>query len=175
MPTNCAGVSRRDCLQLGLGALFGGGFVSALQAREVHAPAKAKSCILIWMDGGPTHFETFDPKPDAPAEYRGDFNAIQTAVAGVRFSEHMPQLARSLNKYAIIRSIRHEQGNHGAGNHYMMTGTPPRIPVGCGAFVSFHPAMGSAVAYEKPAPVGLPSYFSLGGHSIHEGRAQRRE
>ena len=161
MPTNCAGISRRDCLQLGLGALLGGGFVSALRAREVHAPANAKSCILIWMDGGPTHFETFDPKPDAPAEYRGDFNAIQTAVTSVRFSEHMPQLARGLNKYAIIRSIRHEQGNHGAGNHYMMTGAPPRIPVGCGAFVSFHPSMGSAVAYEKPAPVGLPSYFSM--------------
>ncbi|MFO0806633.1 MAG: DUF1501 domain-containing protein, partial [Gemmataceae bacterium] len=86
---------------------------------------------------------------------------IPTAVPGVRFSEHMPQLAKCLDKYAIIRSIRHEQGNHGAGNHYMMTGAPPRIPVGCGAFVSFHPSMGSVVAYEKPAPVGLPSYFSM--------------
>jgi len=162
MPTNCAGITRRDCLQLGLGGFLGAGFASALGAREVHAPrAKATSCILIWMDGGPTHFETFDPKPDAPAEYRGEFNAIPTALPGVRFSEHMPQLAKSLNKYAIIRSIRHEQGNHGAGNHYMMTGAPPRIPVGCGAFVSFHPSMGSVVAHERPAPAGLPSYFSM--------------
>ena len=57
--------------------------------------AKAKSCILIWMDGGPTHYETFDPKPDAPAEIRGEFRPIPTAVPGVHFSEHMTQLAAS--------------------------------------------------------------------------------
>ncbi|HEY3789375.1 MAG TPA: DUF1501 domain-containing protein [Urbifossiella sp.] len=161
MPTNYSRPSRRDCLQLGLGALLGGGFVSALRAREAHTPAKAKSCILIWMDGGPTHFETFDPKPNAPAEYRGEFKAIPTAVPGFQFSEHMTQLAKTLNKYAIIRSIRHDQGNHGAGNHYMMTGAPPRIPVGCGAFVSFHPSLGSVVAHEKPPKAGLPAYFSM--------------
>ncbi|MCE9563263.1 MAG: DUF1501 domain-containing protein [Planctomycetes bacterium] len=165
--TNCAGVSRRDCLQLGLGTLLGGGLVTALRARgfaaeAVNSPqAKAKSCILIWMDGGPTHFETFDPKPNAPEEYRGEFQAIPTAVPGVHFSEHMTKLAASLGKYAMIRSIRHDQGNHGAGNHYMMTGAPPRIPVGCGAFVSFHPSMGSVVAAEKGAPAGLPAYFSM--------------
>ena len=167
MPTNCNGVSRRDTLQLGLGALLGGGLLTALRARglaaeAVNTPAaKAKACILIWMDGGPTHFETFDPKPDAPEEYRGEFKAIPTAVPGAFFSEHMTRLAKSLDKYAIIRSIRHEQGNHGAGNHYMMTGAPPRIPVGCGAFVSFHPSMGSVVAHEMPPSAGLPAYFSL--------------
>ncbi len=169
MPTwkNCNGVSRRDALQLGLGTLLGGGLVTALRARgfaaeAVNKPAaKAKSCILIWMDGGPTHFETFDPKPGAPEEYRGEFKAIPTAVPGVHFSEHMTRLAKGLDKFAIIRSIRHDQGNHGAGNHYMMTGAPPRIPVGCGAFVSFHPSMGSVVAHEKPPTAGLPAYFSM--------------
>ena len=167
MHTNCNGVSRRDCLQLGLGALLGGGLLTALRARgyaaeAVNKPAaKAKSCILVWMDGGPTHFETFDPKPDAPEEYRGEFKAIPTAVPGVLFSEHMTKLAKCLDKYAMIRSIRHDQGNHGAGNHYMMTGAPPRIPVGCGAFVSFHPSMGSVVAHEKPPKAGLPAYFSM--------------
>ena len=169
MPTymNCNGFSHRDTLQLGLGALLGGGLVSAFRARgfaaeAVNKPtAKAKSCILIWMDGGPTHFETFDPKPDAPEEYRGEFKAIPTAVPGVHFSEHMKKLAKGLDRFAIIRSIRHEQGNHGAGNHYMMNGAPPRIPVGCGAFVSFHPSMGSVVAHEKPPAAGLPAYFSL--------------
>ncbi len=159
MPTSH--VSRRDCLQLGLAGLFGGSFVSALRARDAATAAKAKSCILIWMDGGPTHFETFDPKPDAPDEYRGEFKAIPTAIPGVQFSEHMTKLAKLLDKYAMIRSIRHEQGNHGAGNHYMMTGAPPRIPVGCGAFVSFHPSMGSVIAAEKGAPAGLPAYFSM--------------
>ena len=155
--------SRRDFLQLGLGALLGGGLASALRARDADPKIKpqAKACILIWMDGGPSHFETFDPKPEAPSEFRGEFKTAATRVPGVFLSEHMVKLAAMYDKLAVVRSIRHDQGNHGAGNHYMMTGAPPRIPVGCGAFVSFHPSLGSVVAHEKPAPVGLPSYFSL--------------
>ena len=92
--TNCNGVTRRDCLQLGLTTLLGGGLASALRASSPTAPpAAAKSVILIWMDGGPTHFETFDPKPDAPAEYRGDFKTVATKAPGVFFSEHMTKLA----------------------------------------------------------------------------------
>lgn len=164
--TNCAGMRRRDCLRLGIGSLFGGGLVNALRVRALAQSAspvapQAKACILIWMDGGPTHFETFDPKPEAPAEVRGEFGTIETKISGVRFSEHMPRLASSLDKYALIRSIRHNQGNHGAGNHYMMTGSPPRIPVGCGAFVSFHPSMGSVVAKQLGGQNALPSYFSM--------------
>ncbi len=121
---NGAGVARRDFLQLGLGTLLGGGLASALRARDPEAAAKAeaKACILIWMDGGPTHFETFDPKPDAPEEYRGEFKTVATKTAGVFFSEHMKQLAGMSDKLAVVRSIRHDQGNHGAGNHYMITG-----------------------------------------------------
>ncbi|QDT48107.1 hypothetical protein Pan258_21470 [Symmachiella dynata] len=165
--TNCEGFRRRDCLKLGLGALFGGSFVDALrmQAHASDAVAngrkKATNCILIWMDGGPTHFETFDPKPEAPAEIRGEFDPIATSVPGVHFSEHMTKLASNLHRFSMIRSIRHNQGNHGAGNHYMMTGAPPRIPVGCGAFVSFHPSMGSVVSHELGQPTGLPQYFSM--------------
>lgn len=116
---------------------------------------------MIWMDGGPTHLETFDLKPDAPLEIRGEFRPIETNVAGMRICEHMPKLATIADKYSIIRSVCHNQANHGAGNHYMMTGAPPRIPVGCGAFVSFHPSLGSVAAYERSAPHGLPSYFSM--------------
>lgn len=165
---NCAGMKRRDCLQLGLGALLGGTFLDALrwqtEARAddgTKTAAKAKSCILIWMDGGPTHFETFDPKPQAPSEIRGEFETIDTAVPGVQFSQHMTKLAASLNKFSIIRSIRHDQNNHGAGNHYMMTGAPPRIPVACGAFVSFHPSLGAVAAHELGKDNGLPAYFSM--------------
>jgi uncharacterized protein (DUF1501 family) len=162
--TNCAGVSRRDCLQLGLATLLGGGLATALRARAASGTGRkprAKACILIWQDGGPTHYEMFDPKPNAPAEYRGEFKAIPTRVAGAHFSEHMTKLARMADRLAVVRSIHHNQGNHGAGNHYMMTGAPTRIPVGCGAFVSFHPSLGSVVAHEKGAPPGLPAYFSL--------------
>src|SRR5262245_54034039 len=163
--TNCESATRRDCLKLGLGAIFGGGLIDGLRLRGLAATedprARATSCILIWMDGGPSHYETFDPKPDAPTEIRGKFTPIATKVPGVHFSQHMTRLAGMADKLAIVRSIRHDQGNHGAGNHYMMTGAPPRIPVGCGAFVSFHPSLGSVTASERGAVGGLPPYFSI--------------
>lgn len=164
---NCAGMTRRSCLQLGLTSALGAGFADLLALRanaanQTAAPAaKAKSCILIWLDGGPTHYETFDPKPLAPTEIRGEYFPIETKVSGVHFSEHMPELAATADDFAIIRSIRHNQGNHGAGNHYMMTGAPPRIPVGCGAFVSFHPSFGSVTAHDRGHKNGLPAYFSI--------------
>lgn len=161
---NCEGIARRDCLQWGLSTLGGLGLVDLLRARgrsESNPSLKKTSCILIWMDGGPTHFETFDPKPDAPAEIRGSFHPISTKTPSCNFSEHLPKLAAISDKFAVVRSVCHNQGNHGAGNHYMMTGAPPRIPVGCGAYVSFHPSMGSVAALERGAPAGLPAYFTL--------------
>ena len=163
---NCEGITRRNCLQLGLGGLVGAGLApllrgQALAGKGTQQQKQADACILVWLDGGPTHYETFDPKPEAPVEIRGQFGTTPTAVPGVHFSEHMVKLAKLFDKYSLIRSIRHDQGNHGAGNHYMMTGAPPRIPVGCGAFVSFHPSLGSVVAKEVGAPDGLPPYFSM--------------
>lgn len=164
---NCNGTTRRDCLRLGLGAALGSGLVNLLQLRTEAAAVggsaarQATGCILIWMDGGPTHYETFDPKPEAPKEIRGSFQPISTRVPGTYFSQHVPRLAAIADKIAIVRSIQHAQGNHGAGNHYMMTGAPPRIPVGCGAFVSFHPSLGSVTAFERGDSAGLPAYFSL--------------
>ena len=107
-------ITRRDCLKLGLGALGGLGFTDLLRLRasETIRPA-ATSCILIWMDGGPTHYETFDPKPDAPAEIRGEFSPIRTRLPGVIYSEPMARLAAIADKTTVIRSIRHDQGNHG--------------------------------------------------------------
>ena len=160
---NCEGLRRRDCLKLGLGSLLGGGFVNSLCARGLAEDASPRktSCILVWLDGGPSHFETFDPKPNAPAEIRGEFNAIQTKIPGVLFSENMIKLAKISDKLTIVRSVKHDQNNHGAGNHYMTTGAPTRIPVSCGAFVSFHPSMGSVVSFERGARDGLPPYFSI--------------
>src|SRR5688572_16220142 len=168
MHRNCEGLTRRDCLQLGLGTLAGGGLAHLLslvgqsaRANETGAAPRHSNCILVWLDGGPTHIDTFDPKPEAPAEIRGEFASIETTIPGVRFSQHLPRLAAIADKLAVVRSVCHDQGNHGAGNHYMMTGAPPRIPVGCGAFVSFHPSMGSVAACERGAPQGLPAYFSM--------------
>ncbi|HEV3121658.1 MAG TPA: DUF1501 domain-containing protein [Isosphaeraceae bacterium] len=160
-------MTRRDCLQVGLGAALGLGLSDVLRLRaQASATSEsskpATSCILVWMDGGPSHYETFDPKPGAPAEIRGEHKPISTKIPGVSFSQNMKALASIADKLAIVRSIRHDQGNHGAGNHYMMTGAPPRIPVACGAFVSFHPSLGSATACERGGSVNnLPAYFSI--------------
>lgn len=159
----CDGLTRRNCLQLGLGALSAVGFSDLLQLRAEGANAKERkrSCILVWLDGGPTHYETFDPKPNAPKEVRGEFQPISTSIAGVQFSQHLGRLSAAAGDLAVIRSIRHNQGNHGAGNHYMMTGAPPRIPVSCGAFVSFHPSLGAVTAHDRGESRGLPLYFSI--------------
>jgi len=164
---NCAGFTRRDTLKLGLGGFVGANLAELLNWSNQNARAaglgvrRPTSCILVWLDGGPSHYESFDPKPLAPKEIRGQFSPIKTAVPGTYFSEHAKQLAAIADKITIVRSIRHNQGNHGAGNHYMMTGAPPRIPVGCGAFVSYHPSLGSVASYERGASGGLPAYFSI--------------
>ena len=164
---NCEGISRREGLKLGLGGLIAGGLTGALRATAsetgngTQIKKEADACILIWMDGGPSHYETFDPKPEAPVEIRGQFSPIATQTPGMFFSQPMKRLAGISNDLAIVRSIRHDQGNHGAGNHYMMTGAPPRIPVGCGAFVSFHPSLGSVVSHQVGAPDGVPPYFTM--------------
>jgi hypothetical protein len=168
LTSNCAGIRRRDFLQIGAGGLFGLGFVDLLRLRaNASLPGAAPSagqninCILIWLDGGPSHYETFDPKPEAPSEIRGDFKAIDTSATGVRFSEAVPELAKVANKLTVVRSICHKDPNHGGGNHYMMTGAPTPVPVACGAFVTFHPSFGSVVSYHRGIQDGLPAYISI--------------
>jgi hypothetical protein len=166
---NCAGMPRRDFLQLGIGGVLGLGFADLLRLRAAGALAAAApkadgrqvNCIMIWLDGGPSHYETFDPKPEAPVEIRGELQAIPTAVPGVQFSEAVPQLAKVADKLTIVRSICHKDPNHGGGNHYMMTGAPTPVPVACGAFVTFHPSFGSVVSFHRGVRDGLPAYMSM--------------
>lgn len=160
----CDGISRRNFVQTGLGAL---GLAQLLRAQAA-ADTKdrpAKSCIFIWMDGGPTHYETFDPKPNAPAEIRGIFDPISTNVEGVTFSEHVPLTAQVMDRLTIIRSMAHHDPGHGGGNHYLTTGRATPMPVACGAKVSFHPSIGSVIAKELGATDGVPPYvqFALPG------------
>jgi hypothetical protein len=163
---NCAGIPRRDFLQVGLGAMMGLGFADVLRCRAATALANGKTspdqvnCILIWLDGGPTHYESFDPKPDAPKEIRGEFKPISTSVPGIQFCEIVPNLAKVAHKMTVIRSIHHKDPNHGGGNHYMMTGAPTPVPVGCGASVTFHPSFGSVVSWKRGIHGGLPAYMS---------------
>lgn len=164
----CDGLARRDFLQLGLGGLIGLGMTDLCRLRALgsevpgqRGTAKQVNCILLWMDGGPTHYETFDPKPDAPKEIRGEFGTIPTSVPGTHFCEIVPHLAKAADKFTVIRSICHKDPNHGGGNHYMMTGAPTPVPVNCGAFVTFHPSFGSVVSHQRGVLEGLPAYMSI--------------
>lgn len=163
---NCDGLLRRDFIQLGLRGTLGLGLCDLLRlkAQANTTPGvggKNINCIMIWLDGGPSHFETFDPKPDAPAEIRGVFKTVPTNVPGVHFSEPVTKLAGVFDKCSVVRSICHKDPNHGGGNHYMMTGAPTPVPVGCGAFVTFHPSMGSMVSHERGVKGGLPAYMAM--------------
>src|SRR5947207_8013404 len=166
---SCEGMPRRDFLRLGIGAFAGLGFVDLMQQRSLAraaALASGKSspanvnCILIWLDGGPSHYESFDPKPDAPADSRDELKPIKTAVPCLNFCEVIPKLAKVADKFTTIRSICHKDPNHGGGNHYMMTGAPTPVPVGCGAFVTFHPSYGSVVSFKRGIHNGLPAYMT---------------
>ena len=165
--TNCEGIARRDFIQLGVGGILGLGMSDLVRLRAEAARAVGKAspdqvnCILIWLDGGPTHYETFDPKPDSPSDVRGKFDPIPTTVPGVQFCETVPRLAKTLDKMAVIRSICHKDPNHGGGNHYMMTGAPTPVPVNCGSSVSFHPSFGSVVSNLRGISDGLPAYATL--------------
>jgi hypothetical protein len=114
---------RRDFLRIGaLGALGIGGD-GVLPAR----PAAAASCIVLWQSGGCAHLDTFDMKPDAPLEYRGEFQAIATNVPGIRICEHLPLTARQADKFTILRSVRSRETNHERAAGFLLGGLPPHI------------------------------------------------
>lgn len=127
LPTRCDGITRRDCVRFGGLSLFGLGLAEFLQSRNLanDKPPRAKSCILLWLDGGPSHLETFDLKPDAPAEVRGPFQPIPTKVPGIQISELLPRTAAITDQLAIIRSLTSPLGEHGLANHYLLTGYKP--------------------------------------------------
>jgi len=152
----CDGINRRDFLKVG--ALTGVGltlsrYLAMAQAGEI-TPAKGKAAIFVRLAGGPSHLDTFDLKPDAPAEYRGEFKPISTNVSGVQICEHLPRLAKCADKYAVLRGVSHTLAAHELGSLYMNTGNRP-IP-------SPHfPAYGAVVAKELGAPADLPGYVAV--------------
>ena len=161
----CDGHSRRSFLQTGLWGAGGLGLPQLLRATasgDDSQPApQAKRCIFIWLDGGPSHYETFDPKPGAPAEIRGAFDPMQTTVPGTQICNLLPATAQVIDRVTVIRSISHHDPGHGGGNHYLTTGCPTPIPIGCGDSASFHPSFGSFIAKERGAAAGLPAYVQF--------------
>lgn len=149
----CRGnLSRRDVLRVGALALGGLTLPNLLRLRASTSESpRAKSVIMIWMRGGPSHIDSYDMKPDAPAEIRGEFDPISTNVPGIQICEYMPRQARMMDKLAIIRGIRsNDLGDHTP--HYIFTGFGDR---------GRRPSFGSVVSYLQPRSDGLPSYVSM--------------
>src|SRR6266566_1943556 len=118
-PRTCEGVSRRSFLKVGALAIGGITLPGVLRQRAAAAPgtsASRKSVILIWLAGGPSHIDMYDLKPNAPAEFRGEFKEISTSVPGIRISEHLPLQAAIMEKLAVVRSGTHTNAGHGMGS-----------------------------------------------------------
>jgi hypothetical protein len=165
------GISRRELLQVGYTGLLGISLSPLLAQRAVSAatkPAegtpvrKPKSVILVFLTGAASHIDTFDMKPDAPPEVRGEFKPIHTSVPGLLVSEHLPRLAARANKYTVVRSLAHRENNHLVATHHVLTGYPQP-----GAFFDKvasrddWPCYSSALHYLRPRHDGIPTGVNL--------------
>src|SRR5262249_32841627 len=119
--------------------------------------------------GGPSHLDSFDPKPDAPKEIRGEFGVIPTRVPGLRFSEHLPRLARLADRFALVRSVRHDRGSHNPGANYSLTCRQPlnKIVTATAAPTAFPPPAWVLIYYDSsdrkiPVSVALPTMIADG-------------
>lgn len=147
-------------------------------ASKRQTAGKAKSCIVLYCWGGISHFETFDPKPHAPVEIRGEFGPIATATPGIQFSEHLPLLAQQTEKLAIIRSLHHESSAHGKGMYWNLTGHPPPQPtaaVNLRPTRSDWPSLAAMVSKFCGAPRGVPRSVRLPYPLVDNGTLQAGE
>jgi hypothetical protein len=159
----CDGMSRRSFLQLGVAGMASATLGDVLRARaESPNPSGRKNTavILLWLDGGPSHLDLYDLKPEAPAEYRGFWKPIRTNVPGIEISELFPKQARVADKFSIVRSLHHNNGDHFSGGHWMLTGRGGRVS---GAKQEGEcPSIGSIVAKVRgPNRPGMPAYIAV--------------
>ena len=158
-------LTRRGAVQVGgLNALgLGLPGLLASQARPTRVAPAAKSCILFYMEGGPSHIDLWDMKPEAPAEVRGKFRPIATSLPGITLCEHLDQWAPWMNRLAMIRSATHDINDHNAGTYYALTGHRPlqgsRLIVGPSP--DNHPPLGSVVAHLRPSRQLVPDFVHL--------------
>lgn len=154
--TRESGLSRRQWMGLaaaGLAVGARGGWIGALAADAARNPERKRSCILLWMNGGPSQMDTFDLKPGHANG--GPYKAIATAIPGIRISEHLPRLARLADHLALVRSMSTKEGDHGRASYFLRTGYMPQGQV-------HYPALGALVAKELAADAAeLPSFVSI--------------
>lgn len=152
---------RRDFLRLSLGGL---GFSLPAYLGATGVAGRARSCIVLYCWGGMSHHETWDTKPNAPAEYRGEFEPIATAVPGIQIGEHLPRMAQYTDKLAIIRSMHHRSSAHGKGMYWNITGHAPPAPeaaVNLPPSRQDWPCLGGMVSRFRQAPAGFPHAVQL--------------
>lgn len=164
---NCDGITRRHALRIGAtGMLSGLSLPWLLQAQDkapTPKPGKAKACIFLFLEGGPSQLDMWDLKPDAPAEVRGPYKPISTAVCGTQICEHLPLCAKIANKYTIVRSHSHNDNGHNTGYHYVMTGYKADFADGNTRVPNNHlyPSIGSIVSRELGPKTTLPPYINM--------------
>ncbi|HUG91924.1 MAG TPA: DUF1501 domain-containing protein [Planctomycetaceae bacterium] len=157
-------LSRRSLLRVGGLGLAGVSLADLLRAEAGGATrhATAKSVILLFQFGGPSQLETFDPKPDAPDGIRGEFKAVPTSVPGRLITEHLPQLAKLADKYALVRSVHHRSSSHNPGAYVALTGREPLVNiVTLNASATDFPHPGSVVDHLDRTPRDVPAFVSL--------------
>jgi Protein of unknown function (DUF1501) len=161
--SDCSGVTRRNFLQAGVLGL-GGLSLAGLERLRAATPTVKRdtSVILFWLSGGPGHMETWDPKPDAVAQFRGPFGAIPTRVPGIQFGELLPQMARVADRLAVLRSVNHGSGDHTKANHWMLTGFEGPAFNAPNFRVQRRPSLGSATSKLRgPNRPGMPPYVAV--------------
>jgi uncharacterized protein (DUF1501 family) len=174
----CDGSSRREFLKVGALSALGLTLPDLLRARAASAgagrPSKDTSVVLLWLDGGATHIETFDPKMTAPKEYRSIFGAVPTKIPGVEIGGLFPKMAQVVDRMAIVRSFCHRDGDHGGATHWVKTGYPwpPQFLGKAPVIDQTHPSLGSVVARAR-GPIhprtGIPTYVRLTQHGGYPG------
>lgn len=159
----CDGYNRRHFLQIGVAGMATAGLGTILKAatgNDPHGkPAKDTSVILIWLDGGPGHMDLYDMKPEAPAEYRGIWRPIKTNVSGIEISELFPKQATIADKFSIIRSLHHDDGDHFGGAHRLLTGRAGASGADTSAKYPGISAIASKVC--GPRKPGVPAHIAV--------------
>jgi hypothetical protein len=166
-PASCEGVSRRHALRLGSCGLIGGFTLPRLFELQAKAALssglKAKSCIFLFLEGGPPHQDMWDPKPHAPLEIRGPFQQISTNVPGTFVTDQLPLCAKIADKYTILRSHSHRDNGHSTGYHYVMTGRRANFADGDNPIPNndYFPSIGSVASRVLGQRGPLPAYINL--------------
>lgn len=164
-------LSRRSALQIGGCGLLGVTIPKLLQAASSASPrrTRAKSVIFLYQFGGPSHIETFDPKPQAAEAIRGQWGTIETSAPGIRICDRLPQMAQVMDCVTLVRSVHHNMKNHNSASYYALTGNaPPVDDIRLRDSFDLMPAYGSTVQHLAPGKTGMPSFAAL-PHVIRDG------